>query len=412
MPVRRRRARLLRRVLGRPLHARGARRCARRADRRLAAGHGRPGLHRRLREDLPGVRRHAEPAVPRRAALGGGRCPGAAQARGPQPHRRAQGAQRARPGPADEADGQDAGSSPRPAPASTASPAPPRRPTSTSTAPSTWAPSTPAARRSTSRGCSSSAPRSSPSTPAARPSRTRSTRRCATGSPASTTPPTSSARQPDRTRSRAWSATSPAASATRREPSASSSTARCRTPSPRASAAGPTRSACSPPSSRTSRWRSTASSRAETASTPGGTPPRSTPASAGVLHGARTYVLQDEDGQTIESHSISAGLDYPGVGPAARHLAATGRATYLPVTDAEAMDALALLSRTEGIIPAIESAHASPAGWRSRATGRGAGPGRDHDGQPVRSRRQGHGHGDRVVRSGRRGRVDRTGTTK
>jgi tryptophan synthase beta chain len=78
----------------------------------------------------------------------------------------------------------------------------------------------------------------------------------------------------------------------------------------------------------------------------------------GVLHGARTYVLQDEDGQTVESHSISAGLDYPGVGPQHAHLAATGRATYLPVTDAEAMDALALLSRTEGIIPAIESAHA------------------------------------------------------
>ncbi len=78
----------------------------------------------------------------------------------------------------------------------------------------------------------------------------------------------------------------------------------------------------------------------------------------GVLHGARTYVLQDDDGQTIESHSISAGLDYPGVGPQHAHLAKSGRATYLPVTDAEAMDALALLSRTEGIIPAVESAHA------------------------------------------------------
>jgi len=78
----------------------------------------------------------------------------------------------------------------------------------------------------------------------------------------------------------------------------------------------------------------------------------------GVLHGARTYVLQDEDGQTIESHSISAGLDYPGVGPEHAHLAKSGRADYLPVTDAEAMDALALLARTEGIICAIESAHA------------------------------------------------------
>jgi tryptophan synthase beta chain len=78
----------------------------------------------------------------------------------------------------------------------------------------------------------------------------------------------------------------------------------------------------------------------------------------GVLHGARTYVLQDEDGQTVESHSISAGLDYPGVGPEHAHLAATGRATYEPVTDAEAMEAFSLLARTEGIIPAIESAHA------------------------------------------------------
>jgi tryptophan synthase beta chain len=78
----------------------------------------------------------------------------------------------------------------------------------------------------------------------------------------------------------------------------------------------------------------------------------------GVLHGARTFVLQDEDGQTKESHSISAGLDYPGVGPEHAYLAETGRATYRPITDAAAMDAFALLSRTEGIIPAIESAHA------------------------------------------------------
>ncbi|HEU5036037.1 MAG TPA: tryptophan synthase subunit beta [Nocardioides sp.] len=78
----------------------------------------------------------------------------------------------------------------------------------------------------------------------------------------------------------------------------------------------------------------------------------------GVLHGARTFVLQDEDGQTVESHSISAGLDYPGVGPQHAHLAHIGRASYQPVTDAEAMDAMSLLARTEGIIPAIESAHA------------------------------------------------------
>ncbi|HEY6738986.1 MAG TPA: tryptophan synthase subunit beta [Actinopolymorphaceae bacterium] len=78
----------------------------------------------------------------------------------------------------------------------------------------------------------------------------------------------------------------------------------------------------------------------------------------GVLHGARTYVLQDDDGQTVESHSISAGLDYPGVGPEHAHLAAQGRVAYAPVDDAEAMEAFRLLTRTEGIIPAIESAHA------------------------------------------------------
>jgi len=78
----------------------------------------------------------------------------------------------------------------------------------------------------------------------------------------------------------------------------------------------------------------------------------------GVLHGARSYLLQDEMGQTIESHSISAGLDYPGVGPEHAWLHDTGRATYRPVTDAQAMDAFALVCRTEGIIPAIESAHA------------------------------------------------------
>ncbi|RJK93718.1 tryptophan synthase subunit beta [Vallicoccus soli] len=80
--------------------------------------------------------------------------------------------------------------------------------------------------------------------------------------------------------------------------------------------------------------------------------------SPGVLHGARSYVLQDEMGQTVESHSVSAGLDYPSVGPEHAHLHDTGRATYEPVDDAEAMEAFRLLCRTEGIIPAIESAHA------------------------------------------------------
>lgn len=78
----------------------------------------------------------------------------------------------------------------------------------------------------------------------------------------------------------------------------------------------------------------------------------------GVLHGARSYMLQDEDGQTVESHSISAGLDYPGVGPEHAQLHDIGRAEYWPITDKEAMEAFSLLCRTEGIIPAIETAHA------------------------------------------------------
>jgi tryptophan synthase beta chain len=80
--------------------------------------------------------------------------------------------------------------------------------------------------------------------------------------------------------------------------------------------------------------------------------------SPGVLHGTRSYLLQDEMGQTVPSHSISAGLDYPSVGPIHAWLHDSGRATYRPITDSEAMDAFALLCRTEGIIPAIESAHA------------------------------------------------------
>jgi tryptophan synthase beta chain len=72
----------------------------------------------------------------------------------------------------------------------------------------------------------------------------------------------------------------------------------------------------------------------------------------------RTYLLQDDEGQTLETHSVSAGLDYPGVGPEHSWLHDTGRAVYRDITDAEAMDAFALLCRTEGIIPAIESAHA------------------------------------------------------
>ena len=78
----------------------------------------------------------------------------------------------------------------------------------------------------------------------------------------------------------------------------------------------------------------------------------------GVIHGTMTYLLQDEYGQVTPAHSISAGLDYPGIGPEHAWLHDTGRATYVPVTDQEALDAFYLLSKTEGIIPALESAHA------------------------------------------------------
>jgi tryptophan synthase beta chain len=78
----------------------------------------------------------------------------------------------------------------------------------------------------------------------------------------------------------------------------------------------------------------------------------------GVLHGTRSYVLCDDDGQVAEAHSISAGLDYPGVGPEHSYLRDTGRAVYLAATDQEALDACRLLARCEGIIPALESAHA------------------------------------------------------
>jgi tryptophan synthase beta chain len=78
----------------------------------------------------------------------------------------------------------------------------------------------------------------------------------------------------------------------------------------------------------------------------------------GVLHGNRTYLLQDADGQILEGHSISAGLDYPGVGPEHSWLKDSGRVTYVPATDNEALDAFQLLTKIEGIIPALESAHA------------------------------------------------------
>jgi tryptophan synthase beta chain len=90
----------------------------------------------------------------------------------------------------------------------------------------------------------------------------------------------------------------------------------------------------------------------------------------GVLHGSLSYLLQDEHGQVHPAHSISAGLDYPGVGPEHSHLKDTGRATYVAIDDDRALQGLTLLSRTEGIIPALEAAHA--VAWVSEARGRWA----------------------------------------
>ena len=117
-----------------------------------------------------------------------------------------------------------------------------------------------------------------------------------------------------------------------------------------ASAAARTRSACSPGSWTTLRCGSSASRRPARRSLGTGRP--------GVLHGARSSLLADEDGQIVDAHSISAGLDYPGVGPEHAYLRDIGRVEYLAATDEEALAAFRRLAETEGIIPALEPAHA------------------------------------------------------
>jgi hypothetical protein len=114
----------------------------------------------------------------------------------------------------------------------------------------------------------------------------------------------------------------------------------------------------------------------------------------GVLHGNRTYLLQDENGQIIETHSVSAGLDYPGVGPEHAYLKDIGRAEYVAVTDDEALAAFHRLCRTEGIIPALESSHAVAYAMQAGADD-AARPA--PAGQPLGPRRQGHRHRRRPV---------------
>ena len=118
----------------------------------------------------------------------------------------------------------------------------------------------------------------------------------------------------------------------------------------------------------------------------------------GVLHGMYSQLLQDEAGQIEEAESISAGLDYPGLGPEHAHLAAIGRAEYSTAGDEEVLEAFRLLSHTEGIIPALESAHALA--WAARPGRHGRPPGRfDGDYYPVRPWGQGRGAGARELRS-------------
>jgi tryptophan synthase beta subunit len=106
----------------------------------------------------------------------------------------------------------------------------------------------------------------------------------------------------------------------------------------------------------------------------------------GVLHGSLSYVLQDDDGQTADVHSVSAGLDYPGVGPEHAYWKDTGRVEYTSITDAEALDAFKLLAQLEGILPALETAHAIAS---RDASSRRRWQGSDHRHQPLRPRRQG-----------------------
>ena len=140
----------------------------------------------------------------------------------------------------------------------------------------------------------------------------------------------------------------------------------------RASAAARTRWARSRDSS-TPEPSSSGSRPEGSASRAAGTARRSPRGTPGALHGARSLYLQDEDGQILEAHSISAGLDYPGVGPEHAALAAQGRAEYQSATDAEALDGFQLLAATEGIVPALEPAHAI--GWLAREAGHRVPPG-------------------------------------
>ena len=187
------------------------------------------------------------------------------------------------------------------------------------------------------------------------------------GSRASRRRTTASVRRWVRTRSRGWCASSSASSATKRAGNAARSSAATIPMSwSRASAADRTRSARSRASSTPTRG-SSASKPVGSGSSPVTTARRCSAGVPGVVHGMRSLFLQDEYGQVLEATSISAGLDYPGVGPEHAMLAASGRAEYYSATDEEALEGFQLLAATEGIVPALEPAHAI--GWLAREAG-------------------------------------------
>ena len=223
---------------------------------------------------------------------------------------------------------------------------------------STWAPRTSSASSPTCSGCGRSARRSGRSRAAARRSRTRSTTRCGTGSRTSRRPITCWARRWAPIPTRRSSATSSGGSATRPPPRSSRSRAGCRTSRWPASAAARTRSGCWRGSSASRRSVSRSPRPRATGSRPADTRRRSPAARRGSSTAARSMMLQDRDGQVVEAVSASAGLDYPGVGPQIAALAAAGRLELSAATDDEAFAGMRWLARTEGILPALETAHA------------------------------------------------------
>ena len=337
------------------------------------------------------LRRPAQPAHRARTRFAAHcrRRAGAAQARGPQPHRRAQDQQHPRPGAADPAHGQDRGSSPRPAPASTASPPPPPRPCSAWSASSTWARRTSAARRSTSSAWSCSAPGRARSTAASRTLKDAINEAMRDwvanvddthyiiGTVAGPAPVPG------------WSATSTRSSAGRPAPRSSSSTGRL--PDAVVACVGGGSNAIGifhaflDDAGRARRRRGRRRRRRDRAARRDAHRRR---ARACCTARAPTS-CRTSDGQTIGRTRSRAGLDYPGVGPEHAWLQDIGRASYEPVTDAEALEAFVCSAGPRASSRPWSPPTPSPVRCE---LGRELGPGRGDRGQPLRPRRQGRRH--------------------